>query len=63
MANPTQTDKARAQREARLAREAAALRANLLRRKQQARVRATATEPAPAPDAAHETVSGDPSWR
>lgn len=43
---PSLTDRALAEKQAREAREAAALRANLLRRKQQQRARATA----PAPD-------------
>jgi len=45
---PTLTDRALAEKQAREAREAAALRANLLRRKQQQRARAVADPPAEA---------------
>jgi len=51
---PTLTDRALAEKQAREAREAAALRANLLRRKQQQRARAVAApgaEPGPGGDA------------
>lgn len=50
---PRMTDRALAEKEARVARAAAALRANLLRRKQQARARtegATAADPSAAGD-------------
>ena len=46
---PTLTDRALADRQERQAREAAALRANLLRRKQQQRAR-TAADTTPAPE-------------
>ncbi len=42
---PTRTPKAQAEQEARRVREAAALRANLLKRKQQARARSEPDEP------------------
>ena len=47
---PTLTDKAQADKAAREAREAAALRANLLKRKQQQRAREALDPPAPKQD-------------
>jgi hypothetical protein len=54
---PTLTARALAEKQAREARQAAALRANLLRRKQQQRAR-TEGEP-PTPPAAPDTAKGD----
>jgi len=53
---PTLTDRALAEKQAREAREAAALRANLLRRKQQQRARAGT----PAPDDGQEPAPACP---
>jgi len=53
---PALTDRALAEKQAREAREAAALRANLLRRKQQQRARA----PAPGPDQGENALPAGP---
>jgi hypothetical protein len=59
---PTLTDRALAEKQAREAREAAALRANLLRRKQQQRARAAPAEandtPTPPPLATEDGTPG-----